>query len=82
LLLVLFMADLAQRAASGSAANVSLGTEDSIVSTLDQGLAGLSPCDVQALKSCLEKNNNDGARCLKEIQAFQKACGKAEPGKK
>lgn len=49
---------------------------------LDSSTAGLSPCDVEALKACLERNNNDGARCVKEIQAFQRACGKASPGKK
>ncbi|KAF6261816.1 hypothetical protein COO60DRAFT_1625229 [Scenedesmus sp. NREL 46B-D3] len=39
-------------------------------------LAGkkLSPCDVAALKKCLEENKGDRHKCEKEVAAFQQAC--------
>ena len=35
----------------------------------------LRPCDVQALKACLERTGGDNAKCAAEIAAFQRACG-------
>lgn len=31
-------------------------------------------CDYTPLKACLDKNNNDRSKCLKEWDEFQKAC--------
>jgi hypothetical protein len=31
-------------------------------------------CDYNPLKACLDKNNNDRSKCLKEWDEFQKAC--------
>lgn len=42
-------------------------------------LQQLSPCDVAALEKCLKENKGDREKCLEEINAFQRACGKAKP---
>ncbi|KAG0619575.1 hypothetical protein M758_4G149100 [Ceratodon purpureus] len=34
----------------------------------------MTPCDVAALKKCLEENKGDGAKCKDHIAAFQTAC--------
>ena len=34
-----------------------------------------SPCDVAALKACLEKNDGNAAKCVAEIEKFKAACG-------
>ncbi|KAG2204036.1 uncharacterized protein EV154DRAFT_565149 [Mucor mucedo] len=31
-------------------------------------------CDYNPLKACLEANNNDRAKCIKEWDEFQRAC--------
>eukprot|EP00873_Tetraselmis_striata_P005054 jgi/Tetstr1/425318/TSEL_015768.t1 len=36
----------------------------------------LAPCDVSALQKCLQENNGDKEKCLKEVQAFQQACSR------
>ena len=38
---------------------------------------GLTPCDVKALKECLDRTGGDRAKCAAEIAAFQRACGGA-----
>ncbi len=40
-----------------------------------------SPCDVQALKKCLEQNNGDHSKCRKEVEAFSSSCGAAAKAK-
>lgn len=37
--------------------------------------AGLSPCDVEALKRCLIEHDGDQRRCQAEVEAFKRACG-------
>ncbi|KAK9716936.1 hypothetical protein K7432_006572 [Basidiobolus ranarum] len=39
-----------------------------------------APCDYSELQECLAKNRGDRSKCLKEWEAFQKAC--AEKKKK
>ena len=44
-----------------------------------------SPCNVEALKKCLEQNNGDHSKCKKEVEAFSSSCGaasKSESSKK
>ncbi|KAI8476403.1 MAG: hypothetical protein J3K34DRAFT_401274 [Monoraphidium minutum] len=43
-------------------------------------LKGLSPCDVEALKRCLEKNSGDQSKCEAEVLAFQRACSREGGG--
>lgn len=38
----------------------------------------LSPCDVAALEKCLKESKGDTKKCVEEINAFQRACGKAK----
>jgi hypothetical protein len=33
-----------------------------------------SPCEVEALKKCLEENSGDGSKCTELIEAFSKSC--------
>uniref|UniRef100_A0A0A0L2G8 CHCH domain-containing protein n=1 Tax=Cucumis sativus TaxID=3659 RepID=A0A0A0L2G8_CUCSA len=33
-----------------------------------------SPCDVEALKKCLQENNGDRVKCESQIQAFMFSC--------
>ncbi|ORX77581.1 hypothetical protein K493DRAFT_321353 [Basidiobolus meristosporus CBS 931.73] len=33
-----------------------------------------APCDYSELQECLAKNKGDRSKCLKEWEAFQKAC--------
>ena len=42
-----------------------------------------SPCQVEALKRCLEEHKGDHSRCRKEVEAFSASCGapKAQAGK-
>uniref|UniRef100_A0A061SFJ6 CHCH domain-containing protein n=1 Tax=Tetraselmis sp. GSL018 TaxID=582737 RepID=A0A061SFJ6_9CHLO len=42
--------------------------------------SALSPCDVAALKKCLEENNGDQNKCLKEIKAFEQSCARPKDG--
>jgi hypothetical protein len=37
-------------------------------------------CDSEALRVCLERNNNDRSKCMKEWEDFKRACA-AKPGK-
>jgi hypothetical protein len=39
--------------------------------------AALTPCQVDALKRCLELHSGDQAKCAKEIEAFKAVCGQA-----
>ncbi|KAH6804564.1 hypothetical protein C2S51_032811 [Perilla frutescens var. frutescens] len=39
-----------------------------------------SPCDVEALKKCLEENKGDQTKCLSQIEAFKNACSIKKPG--
>lgn len=39
----------------------------------------LRPCDVAALKRCLEETGGDKEKCAAEIAAFQRACAAATP---
>jgi hypothetical protein len=34
----------------------------------------LSPCEVEALKRCLEANKGDHSKCEKELAAFRTTC--------
>jgi len=36
--------------------------------------ATMTPCDVAALKKCLEEHKGDGEKCKEHIAAFQTAC--------
>lgn len=33
-----------------------------------------SPCDVEALKKCLEENKGDYIKCQSQIEAFKSSC--------
>ena len=34
----------------------------------------MSPCDVEALKKCLEENKGDYVKCQAQIEAFKSSC--------
>ncbi|GAB4858279.1 hypothetical protein Ancab_009752 [Ancistrocladus abbreviatus] len=34
----------------------------------------MSPCDVEALKKCLEENKGDYVKCQSQIEAFKLSC--------
>ena len=34
----------------------------------------MSPCDVEALKKCLEENKGDYVKCQSHIEAFKSSC--------
>ncbi|KAK4280343.1 hypothetical protein QN277_011977 [Acacia crassicarpa] len=34
----------------------------------------MSPCDVEALKKCLEENKGDYVKCQMQIEAFKSSC--------
>ncbi|CAH3020214.1 unnamed protein product [Porites evermanni] len=34
----------------------------------------VSSCDHQALKECLDRNNGDRSKCIKEWEDFQRSC--------
>lgn len=36
--------------------------------------ATMTPCDVAALKKCLEEHEGDGEKCKEHIAAFKTAC--------
>ncbi|GKV31157.1 hypothetical protein SLEP1_g39886 [Rubroshorea leprosula] len=38
-----------------------------------------SPCDVEALKKCLEENKGDYVKCQSEIEAFKSSCSLKKP---
>ncbi|KAF5193575.1 hypothetical protein FRX31_016840 [Thalictrum thalictroides] len=39
----------------------------------------VSPCDVDALKKCLEENKGDRSKCQAEVEAFSKSCSLRTP---
>ncbi|XP_059434274.1 uncharacterized protein LOC132167346 isoform X1 [Corylus avellana] len=39
----------------------------------------MSPCDVEALKKCLEENNGDYVKCQSQIEAFKSSCSLKKP---
>ncbi|KAH7663020.1 Cysteine alpha-hairpin motif-containing protein [Dioscorea alata] len=39
----------------------------------------LSPCDVEALKKCLEENKGDQLKCQSHIEAFKSSCSLKKP---
>jgi hypothetical protein len=43
--------------------------------TTDAPPAALTPCQVEALRRCLEEHDGSQAKCAKEIEAFKAACG-------
>lgn len=45
-----------------------------IISFLMEAGKKAESCDYTPLKACLDKNNNDRSKCLKEWDEFQKAC--------
>lgn len=51
---------------------------DRISSLLPQwAVATMTPCDVAALKKCLEQHKGDGEKCKEHIAAFKTACSSA-----
>nr|DAD47359.1 TPA_asm: hypothetical protein HUJ06_017296 [Nelumbo nucifera] len=34
----------------------------------------MSPCDVEALKKCLEENKGDYLKCQSQVEAFRTSC--------
>ncbi|KAG2700530.1 hypothetical protein I3843_06G001700 [Carya illinoinensis] len=38
-----------------------------------------SPCDVEALKKCLEENDGDYVKCQSQIEAFKSSCSLKKP---
>ncbi|XXG73143.1 hypothetical protein AAC387_Pa07g2111 [Persea americana] len=40
----------------------------------ENGKKILSPCDVEALKKCLEENKGDYLKCQSHIEAFKTSC--------
>ncbi|KAI3471148.1 hypothetical protein Pfo_027811 [Paulownia fortunei] len=39
----------------------------------------MSPCDVEALKKCLEENKGDQRKCQSQIEAFKSSCSIKKP---
>lgn len=39
----------------------------------------ISPCDVEALKKCLEENKGDYVKCQSQIEAFKSSCSLKKP---
>ncbi|PIN22262.1 hypothetical protein CDL12_05018 [Handroanthus impetiginosus] len=39
----------------------------------------MSPCDVEALKKCLEENKGDQRKCQSQIEAFRNSCSIKRP---
>ncbi|KDP22261.1 hypothetical protein JCGZ_26092 [Jatropha curcas] len=39
----------------------------------------MSPCDVEALKKCLEDNKGDHVKCQLQIEAFKSSCSLKKP---
>ncbi|MBA0564126.1 hypothetical protein Golob_009083, partial [Gossypium lobatum] len=39
----------------------------------------LSPCDVEALKKCLQENKGDYVKCQSQIEAFKSSCSLKKP---
>lgn len=39
----------------------------------------MSPCDVEALKKCLEENKGDYVKCQAQIEAFKSSCSLKKP---
>ncbi|KAL9250923.1 hypothetical protein AKJ16_DCAP04801, partial [Drosera capensis] len=39
----------------------------------------MSPCDVEALKKCLEENKGDYVKCQAQIEAFKTSCSLKKP---
>ncbi|KZV28299.1 hypothetical protein F511_25274 [Dorcoceras hygrometricum] len=39
----------------------------------------MSPCDVEALKKCLEENKGDQKKCQSHIEAFKASCSVKKP---
>ena len=39
----------------------------------------MSPCDVEALKKCLEENKGDHVKCQSQIEAFKSSCSIKKP---
>ncbi|KAL9264802.1 hypothetical protein AKJ16_DCAP18513 [Drosera capensis] len=39
----------------------------------------MSPCDVAALKKCLEENKGDYVKCQAQIEAFKTSCSLKKP---
>jgi hypothetical protein len=39
----------------------------------------MSPCDIEALKKCLEENNGDYVKCQSQIEAFKSSCSLKKP---
>ncbi|KAK9021826.1 hypothetical protein V6N11_011794 [Hibiscus sabdariffa] len=38
-----------------------------------------SPCDVEALKKCLQENKGDYGKCQSQIEAFKNSCSLKKP---
>lgn len=38
-----------------------------------------SPCDVEALKKCLEENKGDYLKCQSQVEAFRSSCSLKKP---
>ncbi|KAK5777968.1 hypothetical protein PVK06_045935 [Gossypium arboreum] len=38
-----------------------------------------SPCDVEALKKCLQENKGDYVKCQSQIEAFKSSCSLKKP---
>ena len=39
----------------------------------------MSPCEVEALKKCLEENKGDNVKCQSQIEAFKSSCSLKKP---
>ncbi|OVA14026.1 hypothetical protein BVC80_1787g102 [Macleaya cordata] len=39
----------------------------------------MSPCDVEALKKCLEENKGDYLKCQTQVEAFRTSCSLKKP---
>ncbi len=45
-------------------------------------IAPRSPCDVAALKRCLDENNGDHKKCKHLVEAFESSCRKPKQTKR
>ncbi|KAF9613952.1 hypothetical protein IFM89_013487 [Coptis chinensis] len=44
-----------------------------------RGKKVMSPCDVEALKKCLEENKGDRSKCQSQVEAFKDSCSLKKP---
>ncbi|KAG9441280.1 hypothetical protein H6P81_017134 [Aristolochia fimbriata] len=46
---------------------------------VDGSTKRMSPCDVEALKKCLEEHKGDYVKCQAQVEAFKSSCSSKKP---